>query len=63
VATVPSSSVALGVVSPSPERTDVRPLEWLVWAPLVVATVVFGVAPGLLLTPVGHAALAYFGGR
>ena len=41
---------------------DVHPMEWLVWSPLIVLTVVFGVAPGLLLTPVGDAALAFFGG-
>ena len=41
---------------------DVHAMEWLVWSPLIVLTVVFGVAPGLLLTPVGDAALAFFGG-
>ncbi|HJR37914.1 MAG TPA: NADH-quinone oxidoreductase subunit M [Nocardioidaceae bacterium] len=41
---------------------DMHPMEWVVWSPLIVLTVVFGVAPGLLLTPVGDAALAFFGG-
>ena len=42
--------------------TDVRTWEWLVWSPLAALTLVFGVAPGLLLSPVGDAAVVYFGG-
>ncbi|HSE70102.1 MAG TPA: NADH-quinone oxidoreductase subunit M [Nocardioidaceae bacterium] len=41
---------------------DVQALEWVVWSPLLVLTLVFGVAPGLLLTPVSEAARAFFGG-
>lgn len=36
-------------------RGDVHPLEWLAWSPLIVLTVVLGVAPGLLLDPVAGA--------
>ncbi|QWZ07115.1 NADH-quinone oxidoreductase subunit M [Nocardioides panacis] len=43
-------------------RADVDAAEWLTWSPLVVLTVVLGVAPGLLLGPVGEAARAFFGG-
>jgi NADH-quinone oxidoreductase subunit M len=43
-------------------RADVRALEWVAWSPLIVLTVLFGVAPGLLLGPVGQAARSYFGG-
>jgi NADH-quinone oxidoreductase subunit M len=42
-------------------RTDLRTMEWVAWSPLVVLTVVFGVAPGLLLGPVGEAARAFLG--
>ena len=41
---------------------DVDTAEWLTWSPLVVLTVVLGVAPGLVLGPVGEAAQAFFGG-
>jgi NADH:ubiquinone oxidoreductase subunit 4 (subunit M) len=41
---------------------DVDAAEWLTWSPLVVLTVVLGVAPGLVLGPVGEAAQAFFGG-
>jgi NADH-quinone oxidoreductase subunit M len=41
---------------------DVTRWEWLVWSPLVVATVVLGVAPSLLLTPVAEATTAFLGG-
>jgi NADH-quinone oxidoreductase subunit M len=41
---------------------DVQALEWVVWAPLIVLTLVFGVAPGLLLGPVADAARVFFGG-
>jgi NADH-quinone oxidoreductase subunit M len=43
-------------------RADVDTAEWLTWSPLVVLTVVLGVAPGLVLGPVGEAAQAFFGG-
>ncbi len=35
--------------------------EWAVWSPLIALTVLLGVAPGLLLTPVGRAAVALVG--
>jgi NADH-quinone oxidoreductase subunit M len=41
--------------------TDVRRSEWLTWSPLVLLTVVLGVAPGLLLTPVADAAVTFLG--
>ncbi len=34
---------------------DLHWLEWAAWSPLIVLTVVLGVAPGLLLTPVAQA--------
>ncbi|MGZ4471760.1 MAG: complex I subunit 4 family protein [Nocardioidaceae bacterium] len=43
-------------------RRDVRASEWVAWSPLIALTLLLGVAPGLLLTPVGAAALSYFGG-
>jgi NADH-quinone oxidoreductase subunit M len=43
-------------------RADVDGAEWVTWSPLVVLTLVLGLAPGLLLTPVGEAAQAFFGG-
>ena len=45
-----------------PHLRDVHPAEWLVWSPLLALTLVLGVAPGLLLTPVGAAARAFLGG-
>jgi hypothetical protein len=36
--------------------------EWLTWSPLAALTLVLGVAPGLLITPVGEAARAFLGG-
>ena len=44
-------------------RADVTGLDWLVWSPLVVGTLVLGLAPGLLLTPVAEAARAFLGGQ
>ena len=41
---------------------DVEPLEWVAWSPLVVLTLVLGIMPGVLLSPVGEATRAYFGG-
>ena len=40
---------------------DVRGSEWLTWSPLLVLTLVLGVAPGLLLTPVADATTAFLG--
>ncbi len=42
-------------------RADVDRWEWLTWGPLVLLTVVLGVAPGLLLAPVAEAASAFLG--
>jgi NADH-quinone oxidoreductase subunit M len=50
-----AESVAMGPV----RALDVDANEWLTWGPLVVGTVVLGVAPGLLLTPVAQAAGAF----
>ena len=44
------------------DRPDVGGVEWVTWGPLVVLTVVLGVAPGLLLTPVAEAASTFLGG-
>ena len=41
---------------------DASAMEWLVWSPLVVLTLVLGVAPGLLLSPVADAARTFLGG-
>jgi NADH-quinone oxidoreductase subunit M len=41
---------------------DVRASEWIAWSPLVALTLLLGVAPGLLLTPVADAARAFLGG-
>jgi NADH-quinone oxidoreductase subunit M len=43
-------------------ETDVHAMEWVAWSPLILLTLVFGVAPGLLLSPVGEAVVAFFGG-
>jgi NADH-quinone oxidoreductase subunit M len=64
---VESIELATEEVEPaSPEvgavRPDVHPAEWLAWSPLVALTLVLGVAPGFLLTPVAEAARAFFGG-
>jgi NADH-quinone oxidoreductase subunit M len=42
-------------------RADVDRMEWLTWSPLVALTLALGVAPGLLLGPVGDAATAFLG--
>ncbi|HEX5769982.1 MAG TPA: NADH-quinone oxidoreductase subunit M, partial [Nocardioidaceae bacterium] len=44
------------------DRPDVGGVEWVTWGPLIVLTVVLGVAPGLLLTPVAEAASTFLGG-
>jgi NADH-quinone oxidoreductase subunit M len=64
---VPSIELATSEVDPGtsmagPLRPDVEPVEWLTWSPLLVLTLVLGVAPGLLLVPVAEAALGFFGG-
>lgn len=41
---------------------DVHALEWAVWSPLLALTLLFGVAPGLLLTPVAEATTRFLGG-
>jgi NADH-quinone oxidoreductase subunit M len=43
-------------------RRDIEPMEWVAWSPLVALTLLFGVAPGLLLGPVATASRAFFGG-
>jgi NADH-quinone oxidoreductase subunit M len=43
------------------EAADVAWSEWLAWSPLVALTLVLGVAPGLLLTPVAEAASSFLG--
>ena len=47
---------------PAEDRPDADSAEWLTWLPLAALTVVLGVAPGLLLSPVAEAAAAYLGG-
>jgi NADH-quinone oxidoreductase subunit M len=64
---VPSIELATSEVDPGTAmagavRADVDVMEWLAWSPLVVLTVVLGVVPGLLLTPVADATRAFFGG-
>jgi len=56
--TVPTGTAPAGQVAVA----DVRGLEWVTWGPLVLLTLVLGVAPGLLLTPVADAATSFFGG-
>ena len=56
-------SMLQGVPSAAhPVDVDVDRMEWVAWAPLAVLTLVLGVAPGLLLGPVGVAAQGFFGG-
>ncbi|CAN5290308.1 NADH-quinone oxidoreductase subunit M [soil metagenome] len=50
----PNTSSGPGVSTP-----DVGALEWLVWSPLIVGTVVLGVVPGLLLSPVAEGTSAF----
>ncbi len=56
--TVPVGTAPAGQVAVA----DVRGLEWVTWGPLVLLTVVLGVAPGLLLAPVADAATSFLGG-
>jgi NADH-quinone oxidoreductase subunit M len=44
------------------DASDVHAMEWIAWSPLLALTLVFGVAPGLLLSPIAEAARAFFGG-
>ncbi len=55
-----TDQVAPGTTMAGVVRRDVGVAEWVVWSPLVVLTVVLGVAPGLLLTPVNDAVVAFF---
>ena len=57
-----TTGVDPGTATAGAVRADVDGMEWLTWSPLVVLTLVLGVAPGLLLGPVGVAAAAFFGG-
>src|SRR4051794_195038 len=64
---VPSIELATPEVDPGTSmagalRPDVDRMEWATWSPLLVLTVVLGVAPGFLLAPVAAAARAFFGG-
>jgi len=54
--------VADTVPAGGPGVVDVRGSEWVTWAPLVLLTLVLGVAPGLLLTPVADATASFLGG-
>lgn len=54
---VPASAAVVGAAA-----TDVDRSEWVTWSPLLLLTLVLGVAPGLLLTPVGAAAVSFLGG-
>ena len=47
---------------PLPAEGDTRRSEWLAWSPLVALTLVLGVAPGLLLSPVADATRVFLGG-
>lgn len=40
---------------------DVGGTEWVTWSPLIALTVLLGVAPGVLLTPVAQAASSFLG--
>ena len=48
--------------APAVRIADIGAWEWVAWSPLIALTLVFGVAPGLLLSPVSDAARAFFGG-
>jgi NADH-quinone oxidoreductase subunit M len=56
-----TSEVDPGTRSAGTLRADVDRMEWLTWSPLAVLVLVLGVAPGLLLGPVGEAAGTFFG--
>ena len=64
---VPSIELATAEVDPGTSmagslRRDVDAAEWVTWSPLVVLTLVLGVAPGLLLGPIAVAARSFLGG-
>jgi NADH-quinone oxidoreductase subunit M len=54
--------VADSVPVAEPVVADVRATEWVTWGPLLVLTLLLGVAPGLLLTPVAGSAVRFLGG-
>jgi NADH-quinone oxidoreductase subunit M len=56
-----SPSTAGSTQSLRPGHVDVAWSEWLAWSPLVALTLVLGIAPGLLLTPVAEAASSFLG--
>jgi NADH-quinone oxidoreductase subunit M len=56
-----TSEVDPGTPMAGAVRTDVAPMEWVTWSPLVALTLLLGVLPGLLLGPTGDAAHAFFG--
>jgi NADH-quinone oxidoreductase subunit M len=49
-------------VPAGPDLDDIRPDEVLTWSPLVVLTVVFGLAPGLVLGLTNPAVQVLMGG-
>ncbi len=51
--------VATAAVVVRTEEADVSAWDWLTWSPLLVLTVLLGVAPGLLLGPVADGASAF----
>jgi hypothetical protein len=59
------TGAAAAVPTAGPESAaapaDVRPLEWLVWAPLMALTLLLGVAPGLVLSPVASGVAGFLG--
>ncbi|MGH3330502.1 MAG: complex I subunit 4 family protein, partial [Nocardioidaceae bacterium] len=55
----PAVGVSTGSTAGPP---DMHPMEGVTWSPLIALTLVFGVAPGLLLVPVTGAVTAYLGG-
>jgi NADH-quinone oxidoreductase subunit M len=55
--------VADTVPASEPVVRDVGGLEWATWAPLAALTLLLGVAPGLVLTPVADAFASFLGGR
>lgn len=53
---------AVRPLAPAQGVRDVRAMEWVAWSPLIAMTLVLGVAPGLVLSPVADAARAFLGG-
>lgn len=58
--TLPTDRVEADRLSAGPH--DIERSEWVAWAPLALFTLVLGVAPGLLLTPVAEATMTFLGG-